>query len=572
MLDSGVTAAEDVLVADYVDLTGSNNENPFFNDGTGHGTSIASLIGATGIGDMDGIAPGAELYDVKVLDGSNTAPLSKIIEGIYWCIDNDMDIINMSFGTTMYSASLEQAIDAAVEDGIIVVAAAGNNGAEAANIDYPAAFDNVISVGASNGNNAMTDFTSRGEGIDILAPGEKIWSYGAFAGLQTLDGTSIATAHVTGAAALLLERYPAADTEFIRQLLMASANQETGGSDLGILNIGDALAMADTFQVQDAAVKITPQTPSVTTYDTSGIVSGSWGGQKHHDMVAVLGDNGAIAVAANAAQKVDDYYHGDESIRFESKAIHGVHNYVANLRFLYDAARNADDVAMMDNTAVINYINGLNVPHSKDKTYGDSDISNLRQVVIDACTDPNGLGAASGAGSKKQRRYTILGIAAHLIGDTFAHRTMVPKGASGGSSRGSKTFVKAHFKNWSDFYNRYQNNYIEFRDLNKYLINKDYNTYTDRIDFFPNRYEATKDGVANMFQRYENENPFSASKFFIETGFAKQLNNFNGYLESAEEGRIAGELSTDNYRVDAPDGKVSANEKDYVDYDHSIYN
>ena len=104
----------------------------------------------------------------------------------------------------------------------------------------------------------MTDFTSRGEGIDILAPGEKIWSYGAFAGLQTLDGTSIATAHVTGAAALLLERYPAADTEFIRQLLMASANQETGGSDLGILNIGDALAMADTFQVQDAAVKITP--------------------------------------------------------------------------------------------------------------------------------------------------------------------------------------------------------------------------------------------------------------------------------------------------------------------------
>ena len=165
-----------------------------------------------------------------------------------------------------------------------------------------------------------------------------------------------------------------------------------------------------------------------------------------------------------------------------------------------------------------------------------------------------------------------MGIAAHLIGDTFAHRTMVPKGASGGSSRGSKTFVKAHFKNWSDFYNRYQNNYIEFRDLNKYLINKDYNTYTDRIDFFPNRYEATKDGVANMFQRYENENPFSASKFFIETGFAKQLNNFNGYLESAGEGRIAGELSTDNYRVDAPDGKVSANEKDYVDYDHSIYN
>ena len=67
VLDSGVTAAEDVLVADYVDLTGSNNENPFFNDGTGHGTSIASLIGATGIGDMDGIAPGADIYEGQSL-------------------------------------------------------------------------------------------------------------------------------------------------------------------------------------------------------------------------------------------------------------------------------------------------------------------------------------------------------------------------------------------------------------------------------------------------------------------------------------------------------------------------
>lgn len=572
VLDSGVTAAEDVLVTDSVDLTGSGNENPFFNDATGHGTSIAALIGASGIGDMKGIAPGAELYDVKVLDGSNTAPLSKIIEGIYWCIENDMDIINMSFGTTAYSPSLAQAISDAQEAGIIVIAAAGNNGTETASIDYPAAFHNVIAVGASDGDNAMTDFTSRGDGIDVLAPGERIWSYGAFAGLQALDGTSIATAHVTGAAALLLERYPDADTEFIRQLLMASANQESGGSDLGILNIGDALSMADGFQIQEANAKIEPQTPAGITYDTDGIVSGSWGGSDHKNMVSVLGSTAEMQVAADAAQLVDEYYHADESKRFECRALHARGNYVANLRFLYDAARNVGDTKMSDQGDVTEYVYGFTVPHSKDKTFGDADLNTLRQVIIDACTVNNGLGSKLGVENKKQRRYMILGMAAHLIGDTFAHRTMVPEGLTGGSSRGSKTFDTDHFKNWADFYNRYQATHVEFRDLKHYLKNGQTNLYTDKSDFLPNRFEAAKNGVANLFKRYNNDNDFSASKFFLETGFSKKLNNLNGYMESAGEGATAGVLSTSNYRVDAPDGKPSPNEQDYKDYPgYSIY-
>ena len=196
---------------------------------------------------------------------------------------------------------------------------------------------------------------------------------------------------MTGAAALLLERYPAADTEFIRQLLMASANQETGGSDLGILNIGDALAMADTFQVQDAAVKITPQTPSVTTYDTSGIVSGSWGGQKHHDMVSVLGNSTLLKIAANSAALVDDIYHKDDS-RIECRALHARYNYVVNLHFLYEVALNGANIKLGDPATVTNYVNSINVQHSMDKTYGDSDLNNLRTVLIDACSNPDGLG------------------------------------------------------------------------------------------------------------------------------------------------------------------------------------
>lgn len=570
VLDSGISTSEYLSVAEYVDLTDSGNENPLFNDGTGHGTSIASVIAASDLGDMYGIAPNAELYDVKVLDGDNSAPLSKIIEGIYWCIDNDIDIINMSLGTSVYSAALEQAVDAAEEAGIVMVAAAGNNGTEATNIDYPAAFDNVIAVGASDGNNALTDFTSTGDGIDILAPGEKVWSYGAFQGLQAIDGTSIATAHVTGAAALLLEKYPNADMEFIRQLFMASSNQESNGSDLGVLNIGEALTMGDGFQVQSAATKIKPQVPSVTTYDTSDIVSGSWGGTDHKNMISVLGSTTALKVAANAADLVDKYYHSDDSLRIKCKALHGVHNYVTNLHFLYEVAKNADNTAMGNKTSLTNYVKGINVPYSKDKTFGKEDLDILRQVIVDACTDPNGMGAKINADSKKTRRYMILGMAAHLLGDTFAHRTMVPVGASGGSSKDSKTFVKTHFKDWNDFSKRYTGLYIEFRDIKNYLKGTD-NPYTDKSDFFPNRFTAAKTGVANLFKRYENENSFSVSKFYIETGFSKKLNNFNGYLESAGQGKVADEYSTANYRVDAPSGNISGNEKDYKDYNYSIY-
>ena len=374
----------------------------------------------------------------------------------------------------------------------------------------------------------------------------------------------------TGAAALLLEKYPNADMEFIRQLFMASSNQESNGSDLGVLNIGEALTMGDGFQVQSAATKIKPQVPSVTTYDTSDIVSGSWGGTDHKNMISVLGSTTALKVAANAADLVDKYYHSDDSLRIKCKALHGVHNYVTNLHFLYEVAKNADNTAMGNKTSLTNYVKGINVPYSKDKTFGKEDLDILRQVIVDACTDPNGMGAKINADSKKTRRYMILGMAAHLLGDTFAHRTMVPVGASGGSSKDSKTFVKTHFKDWNDFSKRYTGLYIEFRDIKNYLKGTD-NPYTDKSDFFPNRFTAAKTGVANLFKRYENENSFSVSKFYIETGFSKKLNNFNGYLESAGQGKVADEYSTANYRVDAPSGNISGNEKDYKDYNYSIY-
>lgn len=581
ILDSGISASDELIVSHYVDLTNSENENAFFNDSSGHGTSIASIIAATGVGYIDGIAPKADLYDIKVLGGDNSAPLSKIIEGIYWCIDHDIDVINMSFGTTSYSGALEQAINAAEEAGIIMVAAAGNNGTKATSIDYPAAFDQVISVGASNGDNALTSFTSRGEGIDLLAPGEKVWSYGAFAGLQVLDGTSIVTAHVTGSIALLLEKYPEADREFIRQLLIASSNQETDGSPLGVLNIASALAMAPDFQPQASMQKITPQLPSDTTYDTSHIVSGSWGGGIHEESVLVIDTIKRMRVAALAANYTDYCYSStkEKANSIHCKILHGVHNYVANLNFLFTAALRSGQYTLTNVSSVTALANSINVPYNADprygNTYGAEDIAKMRAVLIDACTGSKGLAKKVAdenkpPNSNEQMRYVILGMAAHLLGDTYAHRTIIPKDASGSSSKSSQTFRKSDFKNWSDFKARFQASALEFRDINKYLkVEK--NDYTDHTDFFPNRYVATKAGVNKIFARFNNGYNFSVAKFYTETGFVKQLNNFQAYTNNAGFSDNVAKISAPNYRVDWVNGAVSSNENDYIDYPNYQY-
>ena len=108
------------------------------NDMTGHGTAIAGII--------HDIAPNAQIYSVRIMDAENKATLSRVVEGIYWCIDKDIDIINMSFGTTVESAVLKKAIQDANEAGILMVSSAGNG--DTAGVEYPAAYNEVIAVGS----------------------------------------------------------------------------------------------------------------------------------------------------------------------------------------------------------------------------------------------------------------------------------------------------------------------------------------------------------------------------------------------------------------------------------------
>ena len=170
-------------------------------DDNGHGTHVAGIIGAANntIG-VVGVAPAVELYPVKVLNSRGVGYLSDIIAGIDWAIANRMDIINLSLGTSDDIQSMHDAVRRADAAGITVVAASGNSGGA---VMYPAAYDEVIAVGMTDDSNAVSRYSSRGPQLDLVAPGDDILSTYKGQRYREMTGTSMASPHVVGVAALL---------------------------------------------------------------------------------------------------------------------------------------------------------------------------------------------------------------------------------------------------------------------------------------------------------------------------------------------------------------------------------
>jgi len=193
-------------------------------DDNGHGTHIAGTIAASCRTDngIRGTAPRAALFPIKAFDRDGSAYVSDIILAIEWCIAERMDIINMSFGTSEYSAAMVQAVKAAHRKGIFIVASSGNNG-KPNSCDYPARLPQTIAVGAINKQNKIAAFSNRGKAVDIYAPGEAIYSSWPDHRYHVLNGTSMAAAHVSGVAALLLAAKPRMKLSRLKRLLIDSA-------------------------------------------------------------------------------------------------------------------------------------------------------------------------------------------------------------------------------------------------------------------------------------------------------------------------------------------------------------
>ena len=193
-------------------------------DDNGHGTHIAGTIGAASQrSGIIGVAPHGALHAIKAFDYNGSAFVSDIIQGIEWCVQNRMDIINMSFGMKNHSKALEAAVRNTVYSGKVVVASSGNNG-KINQMDYPARFPQTICVGATTRSHKIAAFSNRGQRIDIYAPGDKIYSTWLRGKYNVMSGTSMATSHVTGVIALMLAAKPGLSPKQIKLMLQRNAS------------------------------------------------------------------------------------------------------------------------------------------------------------------------------------------------------------------------------------------------------------------------------------------------------------------------------------------------------------
>jgi minor extracellular protease Epr len=220
VVDTGIANHEDLTVAGGVAFTSYTTS---YLDDNGHGTHVAGIIGAknNGYGTV-GVANEASLYAVKVLGSDGSGYLSDIIAGIDWCITNKMDIINLSLGSSTPSTALQQEVDKAYSQGVLVVAAAGNDGISDGStdtVDYPAKYSSVIAVAATDSNNQRASFSSTGSTIEVGAPGVNIRSTYLNNQYAVMSGTSMAAPFVTGDLALLKQANPGLSPSQLRAKL-----------------------------------------------------------------------------------------------------------------------------------------------------------------------------------------------------------------------------------------------------------------------------------------------------------------------------------------------------------------
>ena len=202
VIDTGISKDHPDLKANIKGGINIINSARSWNDDNGHGSHVAGIIAALNNGaGVVGAGPAADLYAVKVLNKNGSGFLSDVISGIQWSVANGIKVINLSLGTSADIQSMHDAVIAARNAGVVVVAAAGNSGGA---VIFPAAYPEAIAVGATNQNNVLASFSSRGPEIDLTAPGVSILSTYKGTNYAILSGTSMAAPHVAGSAALVL--------------------------------------------------------------------------------------------------------------------------------------------------------------------------------------------------------------------------------------------------------------------------------------------------------------------------------------------------------------------------------
>ncbi len=208
VLDTGISDHPALTVQQHLSFNGES-----VGDFHGHGTHVAGII-ASHDSAYKGVAPDVELYDLKVLNQYGLGSLSDILAAMEWAVAHDIDVMSMSFGAWIYCDGqdiMSQMVDYAETMGVHSVVAAGNSGPSSYSIESPGCARHAITVGSTSKSDTIAYTSSRGptddgrQKPDIVAPGVSITSLWNNGGFNTISGTSMATPHITGAVALLLQ-------------------------------------------------------------------------------------------------------------------------------------------------------------------------------------------------------------------------------------------------------------------------------------------------------------------------------------------------------------------------------
>ncbi len=504
ILDSGIDYGNDVEYVEQINLIPGEEElTPLFTDSTGHGAGVAGIIAAQDNGEgITGINPNVEIYSAKILDDDNSAPVSRVVEGIYWAMEKDVNIINLSFSTPQESQILEKAIKDAYNQGILIIAAAGND----KTVEYPAAYPEVMAVGSVDSEGIVSDNSGKGDELEIVAPGEKVTATSLLGGTTNASGTSLAAPHVVGVASLLWEKDLSVSHKFIRDLLNYSANgygdEKAYGN--GLVDYEYACEIYDEFkkdydekegELQEDAV-VEENTSERVVFEDNTAVEGKWTG--HKKMAAQYTNvkkfqEGAKFPDIDIEDSNEDLF-GLDNI---NHAWHGgrYSNYVADYVYICKVAEAVGTLGKeATSTQITNKIKSVTKQagmdncdkaklKEKDKTYANGVYQVMKTGLVSY------VAPKLKELTKNEKKAFLYGIASHIATDVYAHASY-----------------------------RYDSKWIYIKHVNPSgTSDPDYYIHADSPKCVPRRFASAKVVLENVVSRYKGngtDNP--ARDFWID--------------------------------------------------------
>lgn len=585
VLDGGVSYNLDL--DNPVDIRINNNDkniDSMYIDVNGHGTGVAGIIGAkhNNIG-ISGIAPNADIYSIKVLNDDLQGKLDDVVAGIYSAIENKCNIINMSFGTTVDSAILHKAVRDAYDAGILMIASAGNSEGD---VMYPAAYSEVMAVGATNEKGQWMSDTAGKDQLEILAPGNKILVTSDFEGTMCVEGTSVSAAQVSGAAALIWSTMPDKSADYIRRLMTATT-QNVNNCNVGLLDIQNCIDKESEFaneykkgETEYVGIEVN----DAEQYNTQDLVNAMFETDNHADIAGSAAKDYSISAnnlkLMKKAAKVPD-----DEIYSLARMLHGAHNYVRTLHCMYqctiylgngDSVDDAVNKGMKDAGMNTNSSNEASVSKAFSNLWkGAGNKSENENIIKGHQTEAfkyvvkkvlkRSLDSNINENTPSARKYKALGLTMHLIGDTYAHRAIVPSSAvqnCTNTKTGAK-FAKSDFKSdkhskesddtlikwaekssapengpickqWKCFKRAVELGVIEYRDIYHFCDGVGTRAYEDNKNFWTNRYDDARLRSTELLKRITNKTSYDGIAILHSTRGTK-LNAFKYNSVKANE-------------------------------------